>query len=50
MPLVSRLGRRLLSLSLSFNVVVPALSQPASSALAIQNPSGYEALRALTGK
>jgi len=50
MPTVSRLGRRLLSLSLSFNVTVLALSQPASSAPAIQNSSDYEALRALTGK
>jgi CHAT domain-containing protein len=40
----------LLALSLSFNVAFLALSQPASSAPAIQNSSDQEALRALTEK
>jgi CHAT domain-containing protein len=50
MPIVTSLGWWLLALSLSFNVSVPALSQPASSAPAIQNSSDQEALRALTEK
>src|SRR5882672_6668021 len=37
-----RLGRRLLTLSLSFNVAVPALNPPASSASTIQNSSDEE--------
>jgi CHAT domain-containing protein len=50
MPIVTSLGRWLLALSLSFNVAFLALSQPASSAPAIQNSSDQEALRALTMK
>jgi CHAT domain-containing protein len=50
MPIVTNLGWWLVALSLSFNVAVPALSQPASSAPAIQNSSDQEALRALTEK
>ena len=50
MPIVTSLGRWLLALSLSFNVAFIALSQPASSAPAIQNSSDQEALRALTEK
>jgi len=42
----ARLGRRPLVLSLSFNIAVLALSQPASLASAIQNSSDQEALRA----
>src|SRR5215510_7095082 len=50
MPIVTSLGRWLLAMSLSFNVSVPALSQPASSAPAIQNSSDQDALRALVEK
>jgi len=46
----ARLGRRLLALSLSFNIAVLALCQPASSASAMQNSPDQEALRALTEK
>src|SRR6266545_3958522 len=50
MPIVTSLGRWLLALSLSFNVAFLALSQPVSSAPAIQNSSDQEALRALVEK
>src|SRR5215510_6373862 len=50
MPIVTSLGRWLLAMSLSFNVSVPALSQPASSAPAIQDSSDQEALRAIVEK
>src|SRR5262245_37683853 len=50
MPIVTSLGRWLMALSLSFNVAFLAVSQPASSAPAIQNSSDQEALRALTEK
>ena len=50
MPIVTSLGRWLLALSLSFNFASLALSQPVSSAPAIQNSSDQEALRALVEK
>jgi CHAT domain-containing protein/tetratricopeptide (TPR) repeat protein len=50
MPIVTSLARWLLALSFSFNVAFLALSQPASSAPAIQNSSDQEALRALVEK
>src|SRR5262245_26018786 len=50
MSMGTRLGRRLLALSLSLNIAVPGLSQPASSASTIQNSSDQEALHALTEK
>jgi len=50
MPIVTRLGRRLLALSLTFNIAVPALNQPAFSASTIQNSSDQETLRVLTEK
>src|SRR5262245_51394444 len=46
MPIVTSLGRWLLALSLSLNVAFLALSQPASSAPAIQNSSDHNASQA----
>src|SRR5262245_21453134 len=50
MSMGTRLGRRLLALSLSINIAVPALNQPTSSASTIQNSSDQETLRVLTEK
>ncbi|HEV2667999.1 MAG TPA: tetratricopeptide repeat protein, partial [Blastocatellia bacterium] len=50
MSMGTRLGRRLLALSLSINIAVPALNQPASSASTIQNSSDQDTLRVLTEK
>jgi CHAT domain-containing protein/uncharacterized protein HemY len=46
MPIVTSLGRWLLALSLSLNVAFVALSQPASSAPAIQNSSDHNTSQA----
>ena len=46
MPIVTSLGRWLLALSLSFNLAIPALSQPTSSPQATQHSSAHYASQA----